>query len=34
MSPNLGPLRMRSRPNPDAVPAAEEEKKPNGAWEL
>jgi ATP-binding cassette subfamily B protein len=36
MSPGLGPLRMRSRPDPNAVPPAaeEEEKKPNGAWEL
>jgi ATP-binding cassette subfamily B protein len=35
VSPNLGPLRMRSRPDADALPPeAEEEKKPNGAWEL
>jgi len=35
MSPNLGPLRMRSRPDPNAMPpGADEERKPNGAWEL
>lgn len=34
MSPTLGPLRMRSKPNPNAVPPGAEEKKPNGAWEL
>jgi len=34
VSPSLGPLRMRSKPDPNALPAGAEEKKPNGAWEL
>ena len=33
MSPSLGPLRMRSRPDPNAVPPGAENEK-NGAWEL
>jgi ATP-binding cassette, subfamily B, bacterial len=33
MSPNLGPLRMRSRPPEGALPDPQESKQ-NGAWEL